>query len=132
MTVRKLEVYEYSLIKNWWLGHTGDIAPEQFLLSDFGHVALSAGKPVAAMFWFPTIGSKIAFIGWPISNPESTRDERSVALDKLMFEIERHALILGYSALTTYSSRSSVAKRFEQHGYMIGDSPVTQYIKILE
>ena len=73
----------------------------------------------------------MAMTGWPIANPEASVDERNEAFPLLIKFIGDEARSLGYDWLTTYSSRSSVSKRFESAGYVVGNNPVTQYIKFL-
>ena len=129
--VRRLYQYEYEMVSEWFGQHYGNNL-DYGLMSEDGFLAVSSdGNPIAAMFFYSVINSDMALFGWPVSDPESDAAMRNVALDSLFKAIEEHAKFLGYKYLTSYASKNSVALRLEKHGFMLGDSPVTQYVKIL-
>lgn len=125
--VRKVEARDLGTIKEWFFNQTGVHLSED-LLSDHGYIY----EEVAALFFYPTIGCKMALVGWPIANPASHKSSRSMALNALLLHVEREAKSQGYKWLTSYASRDSVASRFEGQGYRMGDTSVTQFIKNLE
>lgn len=128
--IRKMSELDYAMTSEWWQAHIGRALPRA-CVSDYGFLYVLDSKPIACMFLFPVQGCKMAMLGWPIANPESSSTERDVAFPLLINFIEDEARELGYDWLTTYSSRPSVSKRFESAEFLVGDSPVTQYVKYL-
>lgn len=116
-----------SLLTYWWLERTGKPMLRE-LLSDYGFMAVDEdGTPRAAMFFFPTMGTEVAFVGWPISPRSTIREERDLALPLLFTEIHKLAKGLGYIFLTSYASTPGVNARLKEQGYLLGDENVNQY-----
>lgn len=125
--IRKLETQDFDMVNNWFYRQTSSpLAPA--CISEHGYL-YSLTKPVACLYFFPVQGSKMAMIGWPVANPESSKEERDYAFPLLIKHIEDLARSEGYDWITTYASRTSVASRFHKAGYSIGDESVTQYLK---
>lgn len=124
--IRRMSEEDYSIASDWWKGHIGRALPRA-CVSDYGYMS----DDVACMFLFPVMGCKMAMIGWPIGNPESSKDARDASFPLLIEFIEDEAKSMGYDWLTTYASRKSVNERFEAAKYLVGDNPVTQYVKHL-
>lgn len=127
--IRKIEsIKDFEMVQNWWKHYNGrPLNPD--CVSDYGYIYALEDKAIMALFLFPVMGCAMAMVGWPVANPESSKDERNVAFPLLLEFIEDEARLLGYDWLTTYASRSSVNKRFEEAKYLTGDVNVTQYIK---
>lgn len=128
--IREMMDLDYERASMWWKSHFGRHLP-MACISDFGYVYEIDSKPIACLFLFPVMGCKMAFIGWPVASPDSSKTERDIAFPLLIEFIEDEARGMGYDWITTYASRPSVSKRFESARYVVGDNPVTQYVKQL-
>lgn len=114
------------LVQKWWREQLNlDMVPE--LTSEFGHVSYVDGKPVAVMFYYPCLGSKIAWMGFPISDRNAERGVRDAALDQLLEEVKVSIKKLGYTLIWTVSGVKPVQKRLEKHGYKVCDTDINQY-----
>jgi hypothetical protein len=131
MTLRLIKDSEIELATQWFEMRTGTKLPED-VLSKCGYIAIGiANKPLACLFAYPVLNSKVCFVGWPITNPEANKDERRDALDRLIIAVEEMAKLLGYTYLNTYASVKVVEERFVNHGFIYGDLNVNQLIKKL-
>lgn len=115
-------------VQKWWTQREGvDFNVE--ILSDYGFMAFSvqSSRPIAALWLYPIMGSKVAWMGWPIADPESGRLERSIALDQLLDKVKETAQEMGYTRIWTTSGVPPVKARLEKHGYLRGDTNIDQY-----
>lgn len=131
MRVRKFDSKEdMLLVKDWWFLRE-DIVFSSDILSDHGYMAEIDGEPAVAMFFFPVQGSKVAWMGWPISDPDTDKEQRSLALTLLFDTIHEDAKSMGYSVIFTISGLSHVQERLVDHGYLVGDTNVNQFWRAL-
>lgn len=117
-------------IQKWFKEQTGTDLPGE-VLSSLGYIYTNELHNVAAVFLYPTEGSRVCFLGWPVANPQSNREERNKALNSIIKAAETYARAKGYLFMNTYSSRNSVENRFRKLGYIDGDKNVLQMIKYL-
>ena len=116
-----------STVLGWWHSRHGiDFAPE--LLPTTGYLALTDTTPIAACFIYLT-NSKVALIGWPITNPESSKQERHVSLMLLFDILHKVAKEAGCTLVMSYSGVPAIQKRLSDLGYLEGDMEVKQYVK---
>lgn len=119
-----------ALIRRWWLLRQNHQLAES-AVSDYGFMALLDEKPLCAMFFYPTLGSDLAYLGWPISNPTTSKAERTSGLALVHEAIENLAKEMGYRALVSYPSTDAMKTRMQQFGYQLGDKQCDNYIKVL-
>lgn len=115
---------EYIL--GWWEAREG-LAFDHTLLPKTGLVAYD-DRPVAALFAYLS-DTRIAWLAWPIAAPDSSKEERDLALDLLFVKLEDVIKELGYDMIITTSRHKGVESRLLSHGYTLGDTNVTQYLK---
>ena len=125
------ENQHYKLIESWWIEREG-AAPQPDMLSHYGWISFFNQRPIAALWLYPILGSKVAWVGWPIANPDSGKLERNLALDTVFDKIENTAKEMGYKYIWTTSGVNPVQNRLKERGYKQGDSNITQYWKIQE
>jgi hypothetical protein len=123
----ELDSHYIAYAKAWWRGRTGTQIPLD-CLSEYGFVCVDDLDPVAVMFFFPVMGSKIAMVGYPIANPNS--DKRREALIMIVAEIEKYAKKMGYKWLVSYPGNEAAQSLFRSFEYVPGDSCIN-YIKRL-
>lgn len=117
-------------IRRWWLTRQAHYLNDA-ALSDFGFMALANNKPVCAMFFYPTLGSELAYCGWPIADLATTKQTRTAALKLVLEAMENLSKELGYKALVSYPSTEAMKTRMQQFGYQLGDKQCDNYIKVL-
>jgi len=118
-------------VKLWWETRTG-IGFSLETLSDHCYFAKQEGKGIAALSLFPMKGSSYCMVGWPIANPDTTKEERNFALNLLFDKMHLDALEMGYKRVFTTSGVEVVQERLTNFGYVLGDSNVNQYWKELQ
>lgn len=124
--IRQYEKSDFNMIASWWKTKT-DVEINRVIESEYGYIVSLDDKDICAMFLYPTKGSKIAWIGWPIADPESDKDDRSTALDLLFDIAHSEAESMGYKAIWTTSKSSAVEDRLKKHNYIKGDTGINQY-----
>jgi len=128
-TFKRTDDTEIRTVLSWWKSRSDGINPD--FLSDFGYMVWDGERPLVACFLFPIVGSKIAWLGWPVASPESTKEERDSALPLLFSRMHRDASLMGYAWIWTTSGHPGVQKRLESSGYALGDVGINQYWKEL-
>ena len=131
--IRKYIPEDYKTIASWWIDRESTI-PSRHLFSDIGFMATDdqTQEPICAIFMYPTHGSSICVIGWPVTNPNTNKEQRSKALDSVLEATHSEAKKMGYSYIWTTSGVKPVEERLTKHGYLIGDVNINQYWKGLE
>ena len=127
--VSRSSLHEINLIMKWWSQQGDGINPE--FLSDFGYMVDVDSVPTCACFLYPILGSKVAWIGWPISDPESKKEDRDLALNLLFARMHTDALEMGYKWIWTTSGLEHVQGRLKRLGYIEADTNINQYWKEL-
>lgn len=139
MKVRKeLTKDFYETVLSWWGKHkilVGDkripfpAIPIAFLPQNV-FVASDNGKDLYSCFLYHT-DSGLCWLAYPVSNLETTKEEREGALEFLFNEMEIYAREQGYFLMFTTSPVKAVANALKGVGYVEGDVLVTQYLKHL-
>jgi len=123
MNIRKLDLNkDYHIVEDWWKQrHWTPVAKEA--LSTIGYIV----DDIAAMWLYLSVGSKLAWIGFPIANPNTTKEQRNDAIDLLFNTIHEYAKINGYDFIITTSNIPAVINRIEKIGYIKGDENVSHF-----
>lgn len=118
-----------QMLQQWWHSkHALDFNLD--LLSETGVLAYVEDVAIAAAFLYLT-NSKVAWIGWPVSDPESSKELRDVALNEIFENLHQTARDYDYTLIWTVSGIPALQKRYEELGYLLGDENVNQYFKPL-
>jgi len=121
---------EVGLVKKWWQDKAGKPLSDA-VRSDYGFMAYKDDKPIVAVFLYPTLGSRMAMIGFPVANPEIDIGDRRDAISFLVAEVEQFAKGLNYHYLVSYAGSKGAVEMFERENYGVFDKDVTQFIKRL-
>ena len=76
-------------------------------------------------------GSKMALIGFPLSNLALPSGFREGCLDVFIEEICQQLLKSGYNVIWTTSATDRVINSLESNGFVKGDEKVETYIKVV-
>lgn len=128
VSVRLYQPEDYPKLVEWWNGKNFPPPPEMFLPKD-GLIISIGDKEVAAQFLYRDSSSPVGWAEWLISNPDSSRDERDIAIPKLLAGITALAGEYGVNMLFTSTNKDGLVKRFEADGYIKSDTNVTHLIK---
>ncbi len=114
----KLFSYETDseLVNTWRLVRNELSIPKDYL-SDYGVIGIVDGKPIAAMWLYPMLGCKMCVIEGIISDPDSTKEERKLALDVMFENIHGIAKDMEYKLIICMTDNSSIAARIQSYGY---------------
>lgn len=130
MQIVDYECEEFDpVVRKWW-GQRQDLDFPLEILPPTGLMAMKEDRKVAALFIYET-NSLVAILGWPISDPESSKDERDVALDMLFKAAHEKLTNRGFLKIWTTSGVPALQDRMEELGYVVGDKNINQYWKDL-
>lgn len=76
--------------------------------------------------------STLAYIAFPVSNKNATKEEKEGAFTRLLAYAEETLGILGYTTFVTTSDTPVLMKMFAEAGYEESEKNVTYYIKNLK
>lgn len=127
--IRPITESDYFAICEWWKHHKWQVVPAQALPPN-GYIALVGEKPIVAGFLYRT-DSNLGWLEWIVSNPDSTFDERTTAINELLETIFQRAKELKIQAIFTSSNNETLIKRLAEQGFQITDKNVTHLIKPL-
>lgn len=113
---------DYHIVESWWKERNWTPIQKE-LLSKYGFIV----NDVAAMWLYPFNGSKSCMVGFPISNPTSTKEDRDRSLDLLFKTISKVAKDMGYKYIMTHSNIKPVKDRLEKLNFFKTDENVDVY-----
>lgn len=118
-------------LKSWWHDRV-DLPLPKTMLSDFGFMSFNEKEePIAAMFFFPVIGSKMAMMGYPIASTHANSIERDAGLHAVATYIEEFARVMQYEWVVSYPGNKGAQRLFAREYFQLGDTEVLQFLKKL-
>ena len=125
MEVRRYTSSDYSSLETWWKDQNWSSVPEDHL-PEYGLIV----DGIAAAFLYRT-DSKFALLEFVIANPNSSKEERSEALDLIIDNLLFVAKELGFSTVFTSLEHPKLLERYEKHGFVATDKNVTNMLRRL-
>lgn len=105
----------FQMVTAWWSAHR--LAPIDIdCLSDRGLIAYLGGIPIAAS-WLYLPNSRVANIGWMVTNPVATMITRGRAVKEMIEAQQRIAKEEGYTRAITFCSSAGLSRAFESAGF---------------
>lgn len=117
---------DYPIVLEWWNKYQQTPAPIEFL-SDWGVIVSENGKPICAIWFYPIVSVKFGLIKSPIANPDTTKEERNMALNLCLNTIHEIAKDLGYTHVLCPSNVEAFKTRLTSIGYVAGDENCTHF-----
>ena len=115
----RLEQYKpdkhYELLETWWRGYDWEPVPKDGLPPS-GFVAYKEDQPLAAGFLYDT-DSPWALIEWIVGNPESKKQDRRDAVDKVMEGLIVIAELKGKKYIHSVTRHKGLIKTYTKHGF---------------
>lgn len=109
---------DYDTVSAWWKQREHAQVPQDFI-SDYGFIAFENGNAVAAMWLYPVVTTKWCMIRFPISDPNSTNELRSQALDLIFDTIHLVAKDMGYKHIFCTTNHPGLQARLNKCGYTL-------------
>lgn len=119
----------WLVLEAWWEAR-GFPSADPALLPPTGRVALFQGNPIAAAFLFKT-DAKSATIGNLVSDPLSTKSDRSDAIDLLLLTLAEIAEDEGFLMVAAATNHPGLVTRYEKLGWTAFDQGVTHLARRL-
>ncbi len=120
-----------ELRDSWWAAHRWVVIPEAFF-TDFGFCTFIDNKPIVISFLYPFLGSKSCCWGYQITNPDSSDEERGIAINDQATSVSEFAKKLGFELMLAYPDNKAIRKRLIASGFVLGNQVATQVIKELK
>lgn len=105
LVFRRLTEEDYKIICDWWKWWWNTVVCKDFLpeYGVGGYMIEKNNTPIACGFTYET-NSKVAFLGWVVSNPKYKKKDRRSIIKLLIKKIEETCKKLGYKHLFTVCS----------------------------
>lgn len=118
MKTSRLFDYEkdYKTVSAFWEERNQLVIKKDFL-SDYGVVVEENGKMLAVMWLYPMLSTKWAMIRFPITNPQTTKEERDLALDLVFDNLHGIAKDMGYNYLFCTTNHPALIARLQKYNY---------------
>lgn len=133
MNTRLYTKEDYETLKGFWSQYKDwETSPvPETVLPPYGCVVEVDNKIVSAGFLYETKGHGCSWMEWVVADPKANKELRDKSLDLLIDTINSHAKNEGYQFVFTCVMHPKLMERYERHGFMKGDSNMTNMIKRL-
>lgn len=111
--VRPYQSQEYGLLKDWFDAYDWECYPKN-CISPASFIAEYEGKPVVFSSLYPTVGCKLATLGFTIADPKSDKEIRREAIVTIIKHIEQYALEIGYEHLYYFTDSIRMVKTLNE------------------
>jgi hypothetical protein len=120
----------YPTIVDWCKGNNfPSISPS--LLPEYTFVIYGDSGEALYSVCFYNTDSNLAWMGWELKNPDTSKEERQGKLTELFEHVEEYARSIGYAILFTTSNTKPVEDVMIGLDYSVGDTNVNHYLKVL-
>ena len=134
LNIRPLNSCDYSeTLVGWWKDWSWEAPKRDFLPDDGtgGFIVYDGDTPVCACFIYVT-NSKVAWADWIISNKSYTdKKGREHSLKLLLLSLTNACKLSGCKFVYALIKNDSLISKYEDLGYVKGDSYQTEMIKKL-
>ena len=131
---RVLTENDWETLVSWWDFWPKWQAPPKDFLPDNGTGGLMIEKnniPIVAGFMYQT-NSKGVLLEWIISNPKYKEKDRREAIEKLITEVEKSCIEMGYNYVFTIGRNKSLIEKHRKLGWFVDDKPSHEITKKLK
>jgi len=122
----ELKTNEFLTTFNKWMERTPNFVPLAIIPSFF-LVCSNEEKDLFALMVFEPMNSNTAWIGFPLKNPDSTKEEREGGLTYLLEESTHYLKNKGYNFIWTTSATPPVVEALKEANFKEGDTNINQY-----
>lgn len=111
--IRKYEDSDYNELQSWQYAR-GLNMPDQIYLSNMGFII-----PNKASGFLFTTNSSIAHLEMIMSNPNINKEDRDIAINKIVELAIFTAKALGYKVITSTTQIDAIVERAKQYGFTV-------------
>lgn len=111
----------YQTICEWWKSHSWPVLPQN-VLSKRGYMAFIGEKPIISAYLFKDESCGFCLVEWITSNPESSSEERELALKELLDHISEEARKIGGFLLNAMVQNQNLVQRLIRNNFQISDT----------
>mgnify|MGYP006891171484 CR=1 FL=1 len=117
---------------NKWYEKRELTTPSNIIRSNTGYMVVNNdGKAICAM-WIYYTNSNIAIFEELISDPESSRKERSEGIDMLLEFACDLIKLKGFKVVMAFSENTALMSRLKRHKFDLVSDKILQYVKIVD
>lgn len=120
----------YPIYGNWCEQHGFPVITGLWLPENSFVCFNDKSEPIYGI-WFYHSDSKLAHIGFPISNKAIPFEQRQGGLEFLLEYVIKYAKKKKYVSVFTTSDTDAIIKTLDSKGFVLGDKGVNHYFKIL-
>ena len=131
MKSRKIEISDYEQLKEWWSKWGWAVAPTLEFLSTDGVIISDDTEDICAGFIYTISNAPIAWLTFPISNPNVRGQRRKDAIKLMIDTLTEKARELGYKFLYSSLRNSSMIEAQKNCGFLEAGHNHTELIKII-
>jgi hypothetical protein len=129
--IQKVNTAEfYPTMKKWCKGNNFPCISPSMLPKNTFVIYGDGGTPLYSLCFYNT-DSRLAWVGWELKNPATSKEERLGKLSQLFEHVEEYARGMGYDIVFTTSNTKPVEDVMLDLDYIVGDTNVNHYLKIL-
>lgn len=118
----------YEVVCGWWKALGWAVFPKD-MLPKHGYV-VSTNKPVIAGFLYQEAQAKFGLLGWIVSDPESSKEERTECLDILLNHLFDKAKEEGLRGIFTFMKHGPLIEKLKQYGFTVLSDDSIQLMKV--
>lgn len=129
--IQKVNTSEfYPTMKKWCEGNNFPSISPSMLPKNTFVIYSDSGTPLYSLCFYNT-DSHLCWVGWELKNPNTSKEDREGKLSELFKYVEEYAKEIGYDIVFTTSNTKPVEKVMLDLNYIVGDTGVNHYIKVL-
>jgi len=117
----------YPQMIDWFKGHNFPIIDRESLPEHTFVCFSDDNDPIYSVCFYKT-DSRLAWIGWELSDPHLSKSKKEGGLTYLLKEVCKYAKELGYQTIITTSGSYSVKKSLEESEFKLADKNINQYM----
>lgn len=118
----------YSTMCEWCEGHNFPVISPSILPEGTFVCYNDLGQKTYSVCFYHT-NSGLAWIGWELSNPELSKEEKEGCFNFLLQVVETYAKECDYQIVFTTSNTPPVESLLLSRGFKVGDEDVKHYLK---
>lgn len=117
MIVRSYEDSDYDLLRKWWAKYDQGIPTREMLPPTTTLVAEKDNRVVAALTMYTTNSKQFAMIDNLIADPESSKEDRRLAIRRMLLIFKFTAKAMGIKSFFCCSTKEKLTERYEEYGF---------------
>lgn len=119
---------DHKMLAAWWRSHNWPVVPTESLPTT-GYISYQNKLPALAGFLYLPRSGNIGWVEWIVSNPESTHEQRSIAIRELFDNFYQVCRDNNIVMLVSITDNLKYAKRLVEEGFVLEDKKSVKFFK---